>query len=293
MRSLPTALAQKLDAGVTTIAQAWRLTRNDGVVVALTQHDRDLSFDGGVFKSAGSLLAGDHEKEGNLTPDRASLSGALDSGEIREDDLLLGLWDGAKIEAFWVDWENPSDFIAMWQGQIAGASWLGSAFELDVVGEEAGLTNEIGRVYARTCDATLGDARCKVDVAQSGRQFMAIIASVVSDRSTTIGVPVGKTVGDFVGGRLVISSGPAQGWRATISNVALGANAWVINVSRPFPLAPQISNNVTITMGCDKSFATCKARFANALNFRGQPTMPGDDVAFGGPAASGNDGGKR
>jgi len=29
--------------------------------------------------------------------------------------------------------------------------------------------------------------------------------------------------------------------------------------------------------GCDKRFATCAARFANTLNFRGFPTIPGDD----------------
>ncbi|HEU0222188.1 MAG TPA: phage BR0599 family protein [Paracoccaceae bacterium] len=32
--------------------------------------------------------------------------------------------------------------------------------------------------------------------------------------------------------------------------------------------------------GCDKQFATCKAKFANALNFRGFPHMPGDDVVM-------------
>jgi hypothetical protein len=30
-------------------------------------------------------------------------------------------------------------------------------------------------------------------------------------------------------------------------------------------------------LGCDKRFATCAARFDNTLNFRGFPTIPGDD----------------
>jgi len=30
-------------------------------------------------------------------------------------------------------------------------------------------------------------------------------------------------------------------------------------------------------LGCDKRFAACGARFANTLNFRGFPTIPGDD----------------
>ena len=42
------------------------------------------------------------------------------------------------------------------------------------------------------------------------------------------------------------------------------------------PIAP--GDAFTIRAGCDKQFATCKAKFANAVNFRGFPLMPGDDV---------------
>jgi uncharacterized phage protein (TIGR02218 family) len=33
----------------------------------------------------------------------------------------------------------------------------------------------------------------------------------------------------------------------------------------------------TLTPGCDKSLATCRDRFANTVNFRGFPHMPGND----------------
>ena len=32
-----------------------------------------------------------------------------------------------------------------------------------------------------------------------------------------------------------------------------------------------------VTAGCDKSFATCRDKFANGVNFRGFPHMPGND----------------
>lgn len=35
-----------------------------------------------------------------------------------------------------------------------------------------------------------------------------------------------------------------------------------------------------LVAGCDHSFATCKAKFANALNFRGFPHLPGNDAAY-------------
>jgi hypothetical protein len=39
-----------------------------------------------------------------------------------------------------------------------------------------------------------------------------------------------------------------------------------------------VGTRVEIREGCDKSFATCSARFANAANFRGEPHVPGGDV---------------
>jgi uncharacterized phage protein (TIGR02218 family) len=40
-----------------------------------------------------------------------------------------------------------------------------------------------------------------------------------------------------------------------------------------------------VTPGCDKTFATCRDRFVNSVNFRGFPHMPGNDAALAGPAA--------
>lgn len=44
---------------------------------------------------------------------------------------------------------------------------------------------------------------------------------------------------------------------------------------------------------CDQSYATCRDVFGNTGNFRGFPNMPGNDFVLSGPAAAGNDGGKR
>ena len=44
---------------------------------------------------------------------------------------------------------------------------------------------------------------------------------------------------------------------------------------------------------CDQRFETCRDVFANAENFRGFPRLPGTDFILSGPAANGNDGGRR
>ena len=46
----------------------------------------------------------------------------------------------------------------------------------------------------------------------------------------------------------------------------------------PFPNVPTIGDSFTIYAGCDKSMATCTARFSNLVNFRGTPFVPAADI---------------
>ena len=43
-------------------------------------------------------------------------------------------------------------------------------------------------------------------------------------------------------------------------------------------LAVVAGARVEMIEGCDKRFATCIARFANAVNCRGEPHLPGNDL---------------
>jgi hypothetical protein len=74
MRQLNPALNTKLAQGVTTLARAWRLTRKDGVIVAATEHDRDLMRLGTLFKAALSLQESALDKELSLSPGHGALS---------------------------------------------------------------------------------------------------------------------------------------------------------------------------------------------------------------------------
>ena len=49
------------------------------------------------------------------------------------------------------------------------------------------------------------------------------------------------------------------------------------------PEAIAAGDMFTVTAGCDKRFATCRDRFANGVNFRGFPTIPGNDFVIGYP----------
>ena len=48
----------------------------------------------------------------------------------------------------------------------------------------------------------------------------------------------------------------------------------------PSPEAVIAGDAFTVTPGCDKQFSTCHDKFANVVNFRGFPHIPGQDAVL-------------
>jgi hypothetical protein len=90
MRSIPTALQAKLDSGVTTLAQAWKLTRRDGVVAGFTDHDRDLVIDGVTYRAGTGLAASEASSRFDLSVDGGEIAGALDDETLTDGISLPG-----------------------------------------------------------------------------------------------------------------------------------------------------------------------------------------------------------
>jgi len=67
---------------------------------------------------------------------------------------------------------------------------------------------------------------------------------------------------------------------------AATASAVTIELWQAMSEAVAPGDGFTVSAGCDKQFATCKAKFANQANFRGFPYMPGNDVVLSYPASS-------
>jgi uncharacterized phage protein (TIGR02218 family) len=51
----------------------------------------------------------------------------------------------------------------------------------------------------------------------------------------------------------------------------------VIDLWQQMPQPIAAGDTFVVTAGCDKRFATCRDRFANGVNFRGFPHIPGND----------------
>ncbi|MGH1420261.1 MAG: DUF2163 domain-containing protein [Hyphomonas sp.] len=151
--------------GVFTTCLCWRLMRRDGAELRVTDHDRDVTVAGEVFLAGAAVEGAQFTASTDLKPGRADAAGGLSHDAIRETDLASGVWNGARVDVMRVDWRSADVRAHVWSGRFSDVRLTGERFEVSLVSLKDALERPVGRVFARRCDAALGDARCGVDVA--------------------------------------------------------------------------------------------------------------------------------
>jgi uncharacterized phage protein (TIGR02218 family) len=107
MKTISAALAQHLAGEVTTLAAIWRITRKDGQRFFFTEHDRDIVFDGEVYRADAGFARTAIRSDAGFAVDNLDLVGVFAAGGIVEDEVRAGLFDGAEIAISFVNWQDP------------------------------------------------------------------------------------------------------------------------------------------------------------------------------------------
>ncbi len=293
MKTIDPDTLARLGAPAATRATCWKVTRRDGAVFGFTDHDCALAFDGVTFAPDLGLETSVTTLEPEFASGSAEPAGILSSKAVAEADLAAGLWDGAEVEIHVVDWEDPAHRVLMRRAVIGEVTRAGAAFRAELRGLAHLLDVPQGRVFSHLCDAVLGDARCRVDLVAGGFQASAsVVEAGAADRLVVDGVP-DHPAEWFSGGRLEVLSGPLSGAVGDIVSDRKDRDMRRLALRDPLGGVLVAETVLRLSAGCDKRFATCRAKFANALNFQGFPHMPGADHALAYPSrgAAENDGG--
>lgn len=292
MRDIPEGLAAHLASGATTLCNCWRISRKDGAVLGFTDHDENISFDSTLFRAGTGFEGTEVESRFGLAATGSELHGALSDESISENDLISGKYDAARVELFLVDWSNAENRMLQRSGDIGEIRREGAAFAVEIRGLAQQLDQERGRIFASSCDADLGDARCGIDLDAQEFRGSGTVASVEGAALFRVNGLDDYEDDWFTRGKLLWSSGANDG--VAIEIKAHRAEEGVVSLALwqtpPNLVAP--GDTFIVTAGCDKRFETCRAKFANTLNFRGFPHLPGNDfvVSYAVPGEPGNDG---
>ena len=293
MRILPAGLQAHLDSGTTTLCHCWRVTLKSGERLGFTDHDSVLVFDGTSFEASAGFTGSEIETSLGLAIDNLEVRGALQSARLDEARLKAGDFDHAAIEIWRVNWQNAAMRLLLHKGHLGEVTFGAGAFEAELRGLAHLMNQPKGRIYQFGCDALLGDGRCGVNLNTVAFQASGTVASVGAATLTLNGI--GFADDWATRGTVAFTSGAGNGRSLPIKRHRFSGGITQLDFAVNFPFAVAPGNSVTVRAGCDKQFATCKNKFANTVNFRGFPHMPGTDfvMAYPVPGDATNNGGKR
>lgn len=272
MKTVSAALEAHLQGDELTLAKCCRVELTNGTVLGFTEHDADIAYGGLTYVAASGYSASTIQTSAALSVDNLELQGILYAPSITEEDLRAGLWDYAEIRVFMVNWAD----LTMGELKLR-RGWLGEVtvqygrFVAEVMGMAQPLQQTILRLYSKTCDADLGDARCQVNLATytvTGNVTTATSRRAFTDTSRP------EANGHFNFGKLTWTSGLNDGLSMEVGDFT--ADEFTLKEAMPYDVA--VGDTYSVYPGCAKRLTEdCKTTFNNVINFQGAPHTPGMD----------------
>ena len=174
----------------------------------------------------------------------------------------------------------------MRKGNVGQVTRGKTAFHAEMRGLAHILNQPVGRAYGYSCDADLGDARCTVNLSDPSYNGAGTVLSVIDTRRFTVSGLGAFADGWFAGGKLTWTSGANNARAIEIKRHGVSGSTITLELWLEMSETIAPGDTFAVTAGCDKQFATCKSKFANAANFRGHPYMPGNDAVTSYPTST-------
>ncbi len=278
MKTAGSPLATHIAGETTTLATCWKVTRRDGAIFGFTDFDKDLMVDGLLYQARSGYSRSAIHTIANLAVDNLDIESAIDSEILSAADLRAGVWDGATVEIFLVNWSNLANGkIILKRGTIGEVELKDTVFRAELRGLSQALSQQIVELYTPDCRADLGDTRCKINLTAL---TVTSAVTAVTDRRSFADSARGESVNHWNGGLLTWTSGANVGRKMEVKAFE---SSGAFTLFLPMPSIVAVGDNYSLRPGCDKKFSTCKDRYSNVKNFRGEPNVPGNDQVLAYP----------
>ena len=255
-----------------TAATFWRVERRDGVTLGFTSHDRDVWFDGLLHRAAPGMTPSAIRRSADIEPDSADVRGALSHDALDSVDLASGRFDGAHVRIGLVDWSS-AEHETLYRGTIGSVAEEEGAFTAELVSRKADLLRDPVPRTSPSCRAAFCGPGCTLPPpAYTHEAVVAAVDPGLNAVTLTVAAPASS----LAGGTLHWLDGPQAGLSAGI--VLNGPGGLVLDRALDPSTVPGI--RALVREGCDHTLDTCATRFGNAINFQGEPFLPGNDMIY-------------
>ena len=276
MRTLSAALLAHLQSDNPTVAYCTLVTRLDGVLLGMTTSCDPLTFSGVTYTPLGGMDTSAMKQTADTGVDNLDILGILSSALITDDDLRAGRYDGAEIRMQVVNYKDLTmGSMLLLRAHLGQVTIMDGSYKAELRGLTQYLMQQIGDVTSATCRVRqLGDAQCKVGM--TPYRSAANLSSASANGLTLSFSSNAQTTGYYDYGTLTFTGGANAGISREIKT-STQASGMQLALHEPFPFVAAAGDAATLEAGCDRTWATCQAKFANSLNFQGEPHVPGND----------------
>ncbi|MEE4213309.1 MAG: DUF2163 domain-containing protein [Parvularcula sp.] len=257
------------DRELDTASTFWRVYRRDGVTFGFTSHDRDLTFGGITHRAAPGMVPTAIRLTADLSEESAGVEGALSHDTITEADLAAGLFDRASIEVGIVDWETLVHRL-LYIGTLGRLEDDRRGFSGELRSTKSILERDLVPRTSPTCRATFCGRGCGLSATRYTRRV--VLAEVDYELNRVRIAGIGSE--EYLDGQIRFLDGPQTG----IAFAIFGTNEGWFTLDLPLSEGLMAGTPAELREGCDHTLTTCASRFDNAINFRGEPFLPGNDL---------------
>ena len=253
-----------------TVATFWRVLRRDGVTLGFTSHDHDLWLDGVLHRASPGMVPSSIRRSADFDPDSAEVEGALSDESLAPQDLSEGRFDGATVRIGMVDWETGEREI-LYRGTIGAITEEAGRFTAELASRKTELAIDPVPRTSPSCRAAFCGPGC--DLSPVAFTHDAVLVSMDAN-ANAVTPNLAVALADCVGGVVRWLDGPHAG--GTMRVMAAGMAGLVLDT--PLAAALPAGLQLNVREGCDHTLDTCATRFGNAVNFQGEPFLPGNDL---------------
>lgn len=278
MKTASTALIELLQTNEFIMADLYTFTLRDGTNYRFTNYDTNLTWNGNTFLKKGLLI---HRSGVSLVTgvqvDNLDITINADDSNFYNNVnffqlLANGGLDGATLELkrlFFTDPLTPVGDVWIFSGRVSEVST--SRFEAQItINSDLELLNiqMPKNLYQPSCIHAVYDSGCA-----ASKSYVSAMA--LSDSTNRIiNAQISQEAGWFNEGIIEFLSGANAGVTRTIKTHTTNR----IEVTLTLPNIVQVGDTFRLLAGCDRTMATCKAKFNNLLNYRGYPYLPQNET---------------
>lgn len=278
MRDCPVDLAADLDSDCTTLCRLWRVTRTDGTVLRFTDAVRPVVVAGQTYRSDISFTTSAIQTTTAASSQNVTMTVVMGSDGISETGLRAGIFTDALGEVFYCNYAAPAhgvmEIFAGTFGQVVISDKLRATIDLIPVSVSATGGSLAVESYCATCRNSWGDPICNKDGTTNPNDFKVDFTVTAVPSVFTFIDTANLTQADqhWTQGTVLWTGGNNIGQASSIASSNQTAKSVSLSSTLLKPIL--VGDTGSVFPGCARDRPTCKTKYNNLVNYRGEPDVP-------------------